>query len=162
VIGGTLGSASPAAAQLMLPVGDLAKLVRKLLAARRDGVIASKRVRLRDDASGRGAILQIADDGSGTLALLLTFNVVGEPLHVHTVSIGLDDDESLYLTLFRVPPEGRAKQEIVGAQLEEEDLDRIAAATRVVVTARGWDETFVATLDAKELEKIRRYQAARR
>jgi hypothetical protein len=64
--------------------------------------------------------------------------------------------------LFRVPPEGRAKQEIVGAQLEEEDLDRIAAATRVVVTARGWDETFVATLDAKELEKIRRYQAARR
>ncbi|HVS13359.1 MAG TPA: hypothetical protein VMV46_05530 [Thermoanaerobaculia bacterium] len=159
---GALAGATPGAAQLMLPVGDLAKLVRRLLAARRDGVSASKRIRLEDDASPRRAVLQIADDGGGTLALLLIFPIAGEPLHVHTVSIGLDDGESLYLTLFRVPPEGRAGQEIVGAQLEEEDLERLADATRVVVVARGWDQTFEATLDEQELEKIRRYRASRR
>jgi hypothetical protein len=160
--GGLAGAASASAQGLMLPVGDLAKLVRKLLAARRDGVHASKRIRL-EDASGRRAVLQIADDGGGTLALLLTFPIEGgEPLHVHTVTVALDDGESLSPTLFRIPPEGRAGQEIVGAELEDEDLERLAAASRVVVIARGWDETFEATLDPQEIEKIRRYRESRR
>jgi hypothetical protein len=160
------GSRPPARAQrgtgLMLPVGDLARLVRRLLAGRRDGVTASKRARLEDPSSGRKATLVIADDGSGTLALLLTFDGAGEPLHVHTVSVAPADGESLYLELFRVPPEGRAGQEIVGARLEPADLERLARAEIVTVTARGWDETFVATLEDKELEKIRRFEEKRR
>jgi hypothetical protein len=161
-LGGAL-SAAPAqeGPGLLLPVGDLARLVRKLLAARREGVRASKRMRLSDPSSGRTATMLVADDGTETLALLLTFEVVGEPLHVHTVSVTSDDGESLYLELFRAPVADRRNREIVGARLDASDLERLAAATSVTVTARGWDETFTATLDTRELEKIRRFHQAR-
>ncbi|HVS65035.1 MAG TPA: hypothetical protein VMT85_16200 [Thermoanaerobaculia bacterium] len=161
MLGGCFVRALAQEGGLMLPVGDLARLVRRLLSSRREGVRASKRVRLTDPDSGRKASLLIADDGTGTLALLLTFTMAGEPLHVHTVSVALDDGESLFLELFRVPPEGRDNREIVGARLELADLERLAAAVSVTVTARGWDESFVAILDAKELDKIRRFHEKR-
>lgn len=151
--------APPVPAQVPIPAIDLYDLVRSLLSRRgRGDAPATKEISLQDQASGRKASLRISDEGD-SLVLVVTFPTCRERLFAHTIRITTDAGATLVPQIMKLDAlSDEGEGEVLVALLELDDLDLLADATTLQVTIQGWDETFASTLDAKEIEKIRRYR----
>lgn len=148
---------------LLLTQGiDLAPLIRGLLDGRSaDKSAASKPIRLEDEASHRKARLRVVDEGDSPV-LVMELVPSGERLLPHTASLEVDGQASGLRILDLQLSRDHAEPEVVVMLLPAAQLSALTQAARAVLTLHGWDETFTAVIESKDLEKIRSFSDRRR
>lgn len=136
---------------------DLGPLLRNLFDGRSaDKPKTSKAIRLEDAESGRRARLLLVDEGNSPL-LVLQFEPAHERLLPHTVRLHLDDEAETLRVMELQLSRDHGEPEVVVTLLPPEQLERLAQASRAGLTLEGWDETFAATLDEKDLGKVSKF-----
>jgi hypothetical protein len=149
-----------APAQIAIPF-DVDDLVRALLHSRGD-TSRSARIALRDTESGLGASLELGAGGRDELVAMFSFERAARGLYVHTVRLRDDAGRVVGLRVIDQRPLGSAgRGELVVALLPPHELDWWAAAAGMQVTLDGWDQTFAASLDDKQLRKIQAFRDRR-
>lgn len=148
-----------APAQIAIPF-DIDDLVRALL-QRSGDTSRSARIALRDTESDLGAWLELGAKGRELVAMF-SFERAARRIYVHTVRLRDDAGRNLILRVIDHRPLGAAgRGELVVALLPPSELDWWADAASMQVTLEGWDQSFSAALDHKQLRKIQAFRDRR-